>query len=296
MTPRRSSARRLGFLLLAASMLAGWSARAQITVDLQIKRRLFMINEPILATVSVTNQTGREVMLADTQEGGPWFSFQIANTDGRQVPPRNANYELQPMMMHIGETVKRTVNLNELYTLGDFGAYHVKASIYYAAAGKYFASRPRPLELTDGQVIWKQTVGTPEGTPGDQNRTWSLLTMEMDGTKMLYLRLQGQESGTIYACYNLGRMVAGFMPDAKFDGGNNLAVLHLIAPKTYSLSRVAIDGAFQGQATYVTPKSQPFLRRQGMALQIVGAVRQDPAVAQARPDNLPKISDRPTGF
>ena len=89
-----------------------------------MKRRLFMINEPVLATVAITNQAGRDIMLADTAEGGQWFSFQITSSEGRLVPPRNANYELEPLQLRAGETVKRTVNLNELYSLGDFGSYH----------------------------------------------------------------------------------------------------------------------------------------------------------------------------
>ena len=120
------------------------------------------------------------------------------------MPPRNPNYELEPLQLRAGETVKRTVNLNELYSLGDFGSYHVKASIYLPAAGKYFGSRTMPLELTDGRQIWKQTVGVPEGTEGDEYRTFTLLTMEEQGSKMLYVRLQGQTTGTVYGCYNLG--------------------------------------------------------------------------------------------
>lgn len=284
--------------LLALALLAAWPAQGQIGVKMQIKRRLFMINEPILATVTISNLAGKELMLADTQEGGQWFSFQIVSTDGRIVSPRDAKYELQPLALHPGETVKRTVNLNELYALGDFGSYHVKASIYFAEVGKYFGSNGLPLELTDGQAIWKQTVGAPDAVDGDNYRTFTLLTMEEQGTKLLYVRLQGQNDGRVYACYNLGRMIAGFQPDAKFDAGNNLAVLHLIGPKTFSLARIGIDGKILSQDTYVTPKTQPYLRKaNGGALQLVGAVKQDPRVAQAKPtDNVPKVSDRPPGF
>ena len=120
-------------------------------------------------------------------------------------------------------------------------------------------------------------MGVPDGHEGDRYRTFTLLTMEEQGTEDALRAPARADTGTVYGCYNLGRMVAGFQPDAKFDAGNNLAVLHLIGPKTYSLSRIAIDGKFQGQDTYVTPKTQPFLRRAASgALQLVGAVRQDP--------------------
>lgn len=290
---------RLRALVFIAALFAVAAAQAQVTVELQLKRRLYMINEPVLATVVLGNQTGRDIVLADTQEAGPWFSFQIVSTEGRIVPPRRADYELPPLAIHSGETVRRTVNLNELYSMGDYGAYHVKASVYFAPAGKYFGSKEWPLELTDGRTIWSQTVGVPsEGETGAGNRKFALLTMESEGAKMLYVRVVGEEDGTIYGCYNLGKLVDGVPPDAKFDSGNNLAVLQLVQPRTYVLSRIGVNGDFLGQGTYVTPKSQPYLRKTANgALQIVGATRETVASnGNKTPDNAPKLSDRPPGF
>jgi hypothetical protein len=252
----------------------------------------------VLATVIIGNQTGRDLVLADTVEGGQWFSFQIVSSDGRIVPPRRADYELEPLDLHAGETVKRTVNLNELYSLGDYGAYRVKASIYVAPAGKYFGSRPLPMELSDGRTIWSQVVGAPGEEEGAaNNRKFALLTMETEGAKMLYVRVQGTDDDTVYGCYNLGKLVDGVPPDAKFDSGNNLAVLQLISPRTYLLSRIGVNGNFLSQATYVTPKSQPYLRKTANgALQIVGAVRETAVAANKPAENAPKISDRPPGF
>jgi hypothetical protein len=291
------SPRRWRALFFLAVLLAAVSAQAQLTVDLQLKRRLYMINEPVLATVTLGNQTGRDLVLADTQEGGPWFSFQIVATDGRIVPPRRADYELEPLSLHAGETVKRTVNLNELYAMGDYGSYRVKASIYVAPAGKYFGSKQLPMELSDGRKIWTQVVGVPgENEAATSNRKFALLTLESEGAKMLYVRIQGADDDTIYGCYNLGKMVDGVPPDAKFDSGNNLAVLQLIGPRTYLLSRIGVNGNFLGQGTYITPKSQPYLRKTASgALQIVGATREVVA-SNKPPDNAPKLSDRPPGF
>jgi hypothetical protein len=122
--------------------------------------------------------------------------------------------------------------------------------------------------------------------------------MEMDKGRALYARVEGPNDGIVYGCYNLGPLIEGREPDAKFDSGNNLAVLQLIGPKTYLLSRIGVNGNFIDQATYVTPKIQPYLRKtpEG-ALQIVGAVRQQEQVASAdAPVVVPKVSDRPPGF
>jgi hypothetical protein len=278
---------------LAAMLLLGAAAHAQLSVTLQIKRRLFMIHEPILATVVVGNQTGRDVMLADTAEGGPWFSFQINSTEGRAVAPRDLNYEVEPLQIKAGETLKRTVNLNALFPLNEFGSYRVKASVYFPEFGKYFGSKLDHFAVMEGKSIMKQVVGSPDGG----YRTVSVLSMEHDTGKMIYARVEGLDDGIVYGCYNLGRVVEGIVPDIKFDSGNNLAVLQLIGPKTFCLSRIGVNGNFIGQSTYITPKSQPYLRKgPDGALQIVGAIRQEQKVAQTEPLLVPKVSDRPPGF
>jgi hypothetical protein len=283
-------------LLLALLVAPLLPASAQLSVDLQVKRRMYMRHEPILATVVVTNRTGRDILLADTEEGGPWFSFQIsAGSEGRTVPPRNPNYELTPLPIPAGQSVKRTVNLNELYAIDEFGTYKVRGSIFFSEAGKYFGSKPDVIVITEGRVVWKQTVGSPDGSG---NRTYSLLTLHHeDKGKMLYVRIEGQDEGTVYGCYNLGHLVDGIPPDVKLDSGNNLAVLHLTGNKTYLLSRISTNGSFISQNLYVTPKSRPFLRvNAGGELQIVGAVRQQESIAQALPADAPKLSDRPAGL
>src|SRR3954452_8629329 len=69
------SARRALLPLLLFACVA--TAHAQVNVTLNIKRRIFVANEPVIATVTIVNNTGRDIMLADTEEGKQWFSFQI---------------------------------------------------------------------------------------------------------------------------------------------------------------------------------------------------------------------------
>jgi hypothetical protein len=195
--------------------------------------------------------------------------------------------------------MKRTVNLQDLYQLGDFGTLKIRANIYLKDASRYFSSRQLAVEFTDGRKIWEQTVGVPEGQDdAGKVRRFTLLTLEHDKGKMLYARIEGEDDGKVYGCYNLGRLVQGIPPEMQFDLGNNLWVLQLVSQKTYFLSKIGVNGQFQAQSTYVTPKSKPYLRKQGDGtLQLVGAVRQpretpgDPSVAK-----VPKLSDRPPGF
>jgi hypothetical protein len=271
-------------------------AHAQLALNLEIKRRMFLPDEPVIATVTIVNNTGHDIMLADTAEGGPWFSFQISTNEQRTVPPRVPNYELQPLAIKAGESVKRSVNLTDLFPISDFGPYHVVASVYLPSLAKFFSSRRDSFEVTEGRQVWKQTVGMP-GTPENLNlyRTFTLMTLEQDRGKMLYARVVGDDDGVVYGCYPLGRILDGFPPDVKLDAGNNLNVLQSVGQKEYLFSRVAADGHFIGQTNYTSAKGQPYLRKlENGTLQLVGAIRQQSA--QAAPEHIPKLSERPSNL
>lgn len=284
---------RLRLLLFTLSFAAAsLPASGQLSVDLQIKRRNFVRYEPILATVNVTNLSGRDLILRDGES--QWFGFQItAGGSENLVPPRNPNYHLDPLELKAGATVKRTVNLSSLYSLGEFGNYRIKATIYSNDLNKFFASRADNIQVSDGRVIWQQVVGVPDGMRnGGATHHVSLLEFQ-DDKQYLYVRIENRETGVIFCTYQLAPLIAGNEPQVQFDTANNLYILQLVAPKTYGLSKISVNGDYLGQSTYTSTKSRPTLRRLADGtLQIAGGRRE---VAQT---NLPqpKLSDRPAGL
>ncbi|HEV7869275.1 MAG TPA: hypothetical protein VGO90_16420 [Chthoniobacteraceae bacterium] len=290
--------RTLRLLLPVVLLLAGFaSAQAQISVSLSLKRRLYIHHEPILATVSITNQMGRDIVLEDTEQL-PWFGFQINGADNTVVPPRNPDYALDPYELKAGATVQRTVNLNELYALGEFGIFRARATIHLSGLGKFFSSRPVAFEVTDGTLLWKQTAGVPQGLPGGGTmRTYSMLSHHVGDYKMLYVRVEDREQGRIYCTHQLGRLIEGQPPQAQFDAANNLYVLQLVGQRSHTLTKISPDGEFLGRTNYSAPKSRPYFRKLADGtLQIVGG-RREVAVAQNAETAPPaKLSDRPAGL
>ncbi len=280
-------------LLLAGLALAVVAtASAQITVELSIKRRLFIANEPIVATVTVNNLTGRDITLADTPQL-PWFSFQVNGKGERIIPPRNPNYGLDPLDITAGNSMRRSVNLSELYDIADYGIYRIRANIYFADTKKFFSSRPTAIEITDGRHLWTRTVGSPTD---DGTRKFTILAHQQGEYTVIYARVEDRESGTVYCVRELGRMLEGQPPLMEFDSSNNLYVLQLIGQRDYLLSKIGLNGEFLGQTRYAAPKSRMFLRKQQNGqLEVVGGRRVD-EVAQ-NPDQPPaKLSDRPPGL
>jgi hypothetical protein len=282
---------------LAAIFLASaTSLHAQILVDLKFKRRLFLAHEPVMATVTVNNLTGRQITL-QSADGQKWFTFQVSTADGRLISPRDPDYQLDPLTIEPGQTVKRRVNLNALYPVSEFGSYRVQASIYFAGMQRYFSSAPDLIEITQGKLIWQQIVGVPEGM-GEGYRTVELLTHRISRENMLYVRVRDRDGAIVYATYPLSRLVMAQQPQVEFDKRNQLHVLQMIGPRTYVLSRLGINGEWLGQQVYTAPKSRPELRKTaGGDIQVVGGqIEVRAAQAAEAMGDVPKLSDRPPGF
>ena len=286
--------RRILFLVLLALAFAS-TAQAQLSVSLEIKRRTYLRYEPILATVTISNLAGRDLMLEDG--ASPWFGFTVEHGSDRTVlSPKRPDYQLEPLEIKLGETVKRTVNLLDLYPIAELGLHTIHATIYLAAADKYFRSRPEALDIEDGRTIWRQSVGVPETFPNaGATHEFSLVSAVGGAHNYLYVRIREPDTGKVFGCYRIGPHIDGAQPSLHFDTTNTLHALVLNAPKTYTLTQIGVNGQVYGQWVYDAPKSRPELRRDESGnLEIVGATRRKAPDANATP--APKLSDRPVGL
>jgi len=280
------------FLLLLA---AGRQLHAQVKVDMRIDRRLHIVYEPIMITVSITNLSGHDLELTDA-DNQKWFSFQVTTGDGRIVPPTDLDYHLQPLSIPAGQTVRRALNLSTLYAVQEFGLYRIKASVYSPEFQKYFSSQTSDVEITEGKLIWQQTVGVPAGMEGAGTyRTISLLTHRMEKDNMLYIRVEDKEGGVVYTTNQLGRVLLSFDPMIELDKTNQIHVLQLIGAKSYVYSKIGLNGEWLGQLSYNAVNSRPMLKKNASgAVRVVGGQLDVPVTPNAPTE--PKLSDRPPGL
>ncbi len=285
-------------LLSLVCATAAIPAHAQISVDLQIKRRSFIRYEPILATVTVTNLTGRAITLQDADS--QWFGFQITTNPGqRQVPPIDPNYHLDPLELKVGESVKRTVNLNTLFSFGEFGHYQIKSTIYSSDLSKYFTSKATGIEVSEGTKLWQQSVGVPEGSPNAGNlHTMTALSFQGTDKSDLYIRIEDRELGVIYCTHKLGHIIIGQPPQMQLDAANNLYVLQMVMPKVYLLTKISCSGVLISQNNYEAPKATPYFRHLADGtLQIINGRREAAKTpTSATSITTPNLSDRPIGL
>ncbi len=285
-------------VFLLCAFLAAPAAIAQVRVDLALNRSLFIRYEPLVAVVTITNLSGRDLELKD-DGNHKWFSFHIETSAGGLVPPYNPDYSLAPMEIAAGQAIKRAVNITPLYPISEYGVFRLRASVYDAQTGRYFSSNP-PLnvEITEGRTLWEQTVGVPDAAEGaGKTRTLTMLSHRLPDMTQLYLRIEDRESGLVYCTHQLGRLVSFGKPNIEIDASNQINILQNTSPKNFLYTKIGLDGQILERKQYSSLNdNRPVLRRDTAGgFQVVGGIFLDPkaVAAQKAAPPPPSVSDRP---
>ncbi len=276
-------------LAFTALFLVALPAQGQIQVDLKFKRLQYIAYEPVIATVTITNQAGRDIVLHDANDQH-WYGFEITANEGRFLAPLKAASE-PPLKIAPGTSVTRKINLMPLFPISDLGTYHVRANVFFADLNKFFYGRAKVFEITTARPIWQRTVGDPGG---QGMRTYSLMTNRFPDHTSLYVRVEDKENSLVYSTFSLGRIISFDEPHAEVDRHNQLHVLQCSAPRVWSYSVIGRDGRLLKHTTYSEARSSPHLRRatDGMVAVAGGMLGASGApTANGRP--APKLSDRP---
>lgn len=280
-------------LHLVALLSVSATAQAQIQVQLSFKRLQYVAHEPILATVTIANNSGRDIDLRD-DSGQHWFGFEVNAGEGRLLAPLKQAVAEPALHLEAGRTVTRKINLTSRYPVHDFGAYHVRANVYFPDLNKFFYSTTKVFQVADARPIWQKTVGVPAGTPGaGEVRTYSLLSSRLLDHSALYVRVENKDTGAVYTTYSLGRIIANDDPQAEIDRANQLHVLHCAAPRSWAYSHVGVNGELLARSTFLETKTRPRLRHTPDGSIAVRGGKQEVPIAESKRAPAPKLSERP---
>ena len=281
-------------LIGCVSLLVAFSAQAQFQLDLKLPRLQFIAYEPVVATVGITNLAGRDVELRDS-DSQVWFGFEITGSEGQPIAESSNKLSQSPLRIEAGKRVTQKINLTPLYAVHDLGTYHVRAYIHFGDLNRFFYSPRKVFEITDARPIWQRTVGVPNDAAGSGNvRTYSLLSNRFPDHTALYVRVEDKDTGIVYATVSLGRLISMYEPQAQLDRENQLHVLHCAAPRSWTYSRIALNGGVIAHSTFLETKTRPrlFHSPQGEVV-VKGGMSEASAARPASAGPAPKLSDRP---
>jgi hypothetical protein len=277
-------------LFLVFSFIVG-AANAQIQVQLKFNRLQYIAYEPLIATVTITNRAGRDIDLRDEGEQH-WFGFEVSRNEGQSIGSATTP-DSPPLRIEASQSVTQKINLTPLFPMQDLGAYHVRAHVYFADLGRYFYSPAKVIEITDARPIWKQSVGVPGSTGGGDVRTYSLMTNRFSDHTSLYVRVEDENRGIVYATYSLGHVIAFDEPHAEIDRENRLHVLHCAAPRVWSYATIGLNGQLVARSTLLETKTRPHFKRSVDGDVVVIGGTTESAAARAAQNAVPKLSTRP---
>ena len=167
-------------LLLAILLLSGLEAQAQIQISLKMDRQLYVAHEPITGKLTIVNRSGRDLIFGDSN-GMSWLDFTVTNGRGHLISPIRRALNERPIVLSAGQTYEHDVTINRYDPMSATGTYRVKASVSFPQINRVFNSRNLTIQVTDGQPMWSQIVGVPQGyANAGQYREYSLMTFYME--------------------------------------------------------------------------------------------------------------------
>jgi hypothetical protein len=279
------------------SLLAPQKSQAQLLVTLEMNKKSYLAYEPILATVSVANRAGKDVVLAD-HDGRSWLSFHISVIGGDAVLPQPGPPRVEPTVLPAGKSVRETVILGRYYPLGRLDNYAIRASVFFNEFGQLFTSNTSAIRINEGQRFWEQQIGVPRSNGQTAYRKFTLLSFQEEQQMSAYVRVRDDRSHRVLATYPLGRLVPHRDPQATLDGQNQLHVLFLTGPRYYRHCVIGPEGEKVSESIYEEKDaSLPTLMLANTgAVNVRGGQVFDPNAPPSRPKEVVhRLTERPPG-
>lgn len=289
------------FLALWLAVLGFAShASAQLQVRLDMEKTQLVAYEPVLATVTVENLAGKDVLLGEPGGRG-WLSFTIQKFDkygSYHIHAPGGEPRSEPRLLKAGSTISQTVSLGRLYPIGSLGNYSIRANVYFSEFGQYFSSNVRAITVLDGTRLWERDFGYNQPGAPTSYRQFSLLSHTTDEDMKLYVRLKEKNTGRVMATYSLGSLVFFREPQAELDSQNRLHVFFQVDRTHYRHVIVGPDGRKVSEKVYEsTGDSIPQLySTRDRTVRVGGGREYDPNRQEQTGEVIHHLTERPLGL
>ncbi len=290
---------RFASLALLALCLLPHGLRAQFLVALQMDKVNYIDQESMLATVTVTNRSGADVILGASAGSRNWLTFDITDSTGREFPPLTLPAKDAPIFK-AGEAITRKIHIIDAYPANQLGTYSIKASAYHPPTAEFFESNRVRFVVNDQKPYGEPLViGVPAGYPeAGRTRAYEPLVVRDNEHSYLYMRMRDVKTHENLATYQIAPISLARDPQLTLDGSNFLHALFLAGPKIYVYAIIEPDGHMKSKTIFKElDNSRPQLFRtptNGVVAQ--GGQLMDPNSKEATQKKARSLSERPPGL
>lgn len=220
-------------LLVMFALISGFALSARVGIEVSLNRNVFMRFEHIYACVTLRNDSGKPLLFGGDPALQGFLLFDIRDSYNRPVHARkNAEISVTGLLLAPGEVRRMIFRLDRHYDLNKTGRFQVHAYVSHNTLKHEYRSKDADFEISDGNTVWKRTVGLPdlEGgkpNPAGEERTYSIRTLTERKNIGYYLIVESDKK--IYGVCRVGHVEGYEKFQAEID---MLSRLHLLMPVT----------------------------------------------------------------
>ena len=281
------------FRLIAVVLAVSGLAQAQLATSLRLSKTQYLSGDPIVATVTVTNHAGRDIVFQGEAQR-PWLDFVITNTHGDSATP-TGHSSFGTLTISAGQTLSRQIDLSALFQLTDPGTYATTATVRMPGHdGETTTTNRVFLTVSPGRPYWTQKVGI--GDHSGKTREFRVLNFSGDQKSQLYAQVLDGRSGLPIRTYSLGEALLLRKPSVTVDKYQRMHVLFLTSPDTWIHCQIDTDGQLANRAIHKSgPQGDPLLMTApDGTVSVSNSILYDPKAAAAAHAKFRKLSERPS--
>ena len=249
------------YLAAGLAVFCAARAQAQVQVGLHMKHRTFVQFEPVVAFVTVRNDSDK-VFVIDTErmvKAGLRF---VVENGRRDTMPRGDDRPLVTKLELYPEESRRIMrDVSRWYNMTVMGPYFVSAVVDWN--GRTYRSPKVAIDVVRGLEI-TSTRKSLYGYP-DEARIYSLCYPARERQETLFLRVDDERTGYTLGVFQLGPVIRVYQPSVAVDRLGSVTVLHQSSRNrfTRSVFESSRDGISFVDQTYQTLKPKPILPGMG---------------------------------
>ena len=249
---------------------------AQLQVKLSQERTVYLLYEPMVFTLSITNISDESIALSrEPGRSHDWLNFMIFNSLKEKVH-QDEDFSVPSSTLDPGKTLNVPVNITPYYALRSTGAYSIQAVVNLPGRQPVQTSELY-FSVGKGDVLWKKEL-FEQGS----KRVYSLIRFLENHDSNLYLRVEDPNENIIYTTIRLGKMTAYTDPLVEFDKDRNIHIVHTAGAKTCRYTKADNKGKILQQQDRMVGTTRPILVRTGDGgVEFVGGV--EPREKKTRP-------------
>jgi hypothetical protein len=278
--------------ILCLALAAGGACHAQISASLQLNKKQYVAGEPVVATITITNHAGRELMFHGDGRRD-WLEFNVRDNRGQPVAARGRQ-GFGAMRIAAGQSLSREVDISRHYMLHEQGNFSVAASIRTLNDDTINTSTNRVIfTLNPGRLFWSQKVGVPNRN--NQTREYRVLKFSGSQKTQLYCQIIEDRSGLPVRTFNLGDSLSIRQPSMTVDKSQRMHALFLATPTMWVHYVIDVDGnVVHRQVHQRGAQGDPRLMTfADGTVQVSNSIPYDPKAAAAERAKIRRISERP---